>query len=140
LSNYREAAVAPTPSFYSLSHPRSEQIRNLQVLVVEDDEADRASIRRLLQKSDLAVKVVEAASASEALKCLKGDHYHCVLLDYFLPDMDGLKLFETIRAVAPDTPVVICTGRGHEDIAVQFMKAGASDVSGCRRLCATRWI
>lgn len=119
--------MAPNLTLYPLPHPASERIRHLNVLVVEDDEADRASIRRSLHRVGFSIKVDEAASAAEALRYVQRDDYNFVLLDYFLPDMDGLMLFEKIRTAAPETPVIVCTGRGHENIAVEFMKAGASD-------------
>lgn len=101
--------------------------RHLRVILIEDDEADRALMRRYLQQMDSSIRSDEASSGAEALRFLENGDYHCIFLDYFLPDMDGLMLIERIRAVAPDAPVVICTGRGHENIAVEFMKAGASD-------------
>jgi FixJ family two-component response regulator len=53
--------------------------------------------------------------------------YDCVLLDYYLPGVDTLALLQRMRAAAGDVPIVIITGRGDEDIAVEFMKAGAVD-------------
>jgi signal transduction histidine kinase len=118
--------MAPISNLYPLPDT-GEHTRHLSVLVVDDDEADRVSIRRLLQKSGYSIHVTEAASAAEALRYIESDRFHCVLLDYFLPDMDGLLLLGRIQTTVPGTPVIICTGRGHENIAVQFMKAGASD-------------
>lgn len=119
--------MAPTASLYPLPPPPSEHFGSLRVLIVDDDETDRASIRRCLQQSDFTVEADEAESASEALRCVASKEYDCILLDYSLPDMDGLMLFEKIRTAAPDAPVLICTGHGHENIAVEFMKVGASD-------------
>jgi PAS domain S-box-containing protein len=99
----------------------------LRVLMIDDDETDRASVRRCLQQCGLSVTMDEAASAAQALTFIDGARYDCVLLDYFLPDMDGLALFKSLRTAAPDSPVLIFTGRGDEDIAVELMKAGASD-------------
>ena len=50
-----------------------------------------------------------------------------VLLDYMLPGMDGMRVLRTIRKSFPETYVVMLTGRGSEEIAVELMKAGASD-------------
>jgi signal transduction histidine kinase len=119
--------MAPTASLYPLPPFPSEHFGSLRVLIVDDDETDRASIRRCLQQSDFTVEADEAESATEALGCVASKQYNCILLDYSLPDMDGLMLFEKIRTAAPDVPVLICTGHGHENIAVEFMKVGASD-------------
>jgi DNA-binding response OmpR family regulator len=65
--------------------------------------------------------VDEAGSGAGALKLIGNAAYDCVLLDYYLPDIDGLSLFERLRFAAPDLPVMILTGRGDEDIAVELM-------------------
>jgi PAS domain S-box-containing protein len=99
----------------------------LRILIVDDDETDRLAVRRCLHHSGMSVAVDEAGSAAEALKLIGSSAYDCVLLDYYLPDMSGLSLFERLRAGSPDLPVVMFTGRGDEDIAVELMKAGAAD-------------
>ena len=99
----------------------------LRILVVDDDETDRLAVRRCLHQSGLSVAIDEARTAAETLKLIGNSDYDCVLLDYYLPDMAGLSLLESLRAGAPELPVVIFTGRGDEDIAVQLMKAGAAD-------------
>src|SRR4029077_7734602 len=99
----------------------------LRILIVDDDETDRLAVRRCLHNSGMSVAVDEAGSAAEALKLIGSSAYDCVLLDYYLPDMPGLSLFERLRGGFPDLPVVMFTGRGDEDIAVELMKAGAAD-------------
>ena len=99
----------------------------LRILIIDDDETDRLAVRRFLLRSGLPAVVEEARSAGEALDAIGGSKYDCVLLDYYLPDMPGLSLFRSLRSRAPDMPVVIFTGRGDEDIAVELMKAGAAD-------------
>lgn len=99
----------------------------LRLLVVDDDEYDRMAVRRLLKASDLRTVVDEAATPEETLERLGGGTYDCVLLDYYIPGVDGHALIEAIGAAAPNVPVVIFTGRGDEDIAVQLMKAGVAD-------------
>jgi PAS domain S-box-containing protein len=99
----------------------------LRILVVDDDEADRLAVRRCLHQSGLSVAIEEARTGAEALKLIAHSDYDCVFLDYYLPDVAGLSLLESLQAAAPELPVVIFTGRGDEDIAVQLMKAGAAD-------------
>ena len=99
----------------------------LRILVVDDDETDRLAVRRCFYQSGLSIAVDEAGTAAETLKLIAQSDYDCVLLDYYLPDSPGLTLFESLRATAPDIPVVMFTGRGDEDIAVELMKAGAAD-------------
>src|SRR3984893_19043633 len=97
----------------------------VRILVVDDDEADRLAVRRCLHQSGLSAAIEEARTEVEALKLIAHSDYDCVFLDYYLPDAVGLSLLESLQAAAPELPVVIFTGRGDEDIAVQLMKAGA---------------
>jgi PAS domain S-box-containing protein len=99
----------------------------LRILVVEDDELDRRAVCRYLQQCGIAATADQAASAEEALERIGCANFDCVLLDYYIPGVDGLSLLNLIRGAAPGVPVVIFTGRGDEDIAVELMKAGAAD-------------
>jgi PAS domain S-box-containing protein len=100
---------------------------SMRILVVDDDEIDRLSVRRSLQQSGISATVDEAASATEAMTRLAPGVYDCVLLDYHMPGVDTVSLLQRVRATAGDVPVVIFTGQGDEETAVEFMKAGAAD-------------
>lgn len=110
----------------------------LRLLVVDDDEYDRLAVRRCLREPGVAVVVNEAATAAETLEFIREAHYDCVLLDYYIPEVDGLSLLHDIRAAAPDVPIVIFTGRGDEEVAVEIMKAGAVDYLPKASLTAER--
>jgi signal transduction histidine kinase/FixJ family two-component response regulator len=99
----------------------------LALLVVDDDDVDRLAVRRYLRQSGLSVTIDEATSAAEALERIAARRYDCLLLDYYLPGVDGPALLQEIRAASPVMPVLIMTGRGDEDVAVELMKAGAVD-------------
>src|SRR5690606_23132702 len=99
----------------------------LRVLIVDDDELDRLAVRRHLQQSGVDARTEEASSAAEALEAMQNAAYDCVFLDYYIPGDDTLKLLRTLRETSPELPVVIFTGRGDEDIAVELMKSGAAD-------------
>ncbi len=105
----------------------TEDAGPLRILVVDDDEFDPLAVRRSLLQSGIMATLDEAASAGEALTQLAARRYDCVLLDYYLPGADSVSLLGRVRAVAGDVPIVIFTGRGGEEIAVEFMKAGAVD-------------
>ena len=121
-----------------LSREPSKAGAPLRILVVEDDELDRRAVRRCLQQCGIAVTVEYASSAQETLQGIRSVPYDCVLLDYYIPGVAGLALFQKIREVAPNMPVVIFTGRGDEDIAVELMKAGAADYLPKASLTAER--
>ena len=107
--------------------PTGPAKRPLRILVVDDDELDRLTVRRCLLQSGMAATIDEAASAAEAIDRVRPDSYDCVLLDYYMPGGDTLSLLRRFHAAAADVPVIIFTGRGDEEVAVELMKAGAVD-------------
>jgi signal transduction histidine kinase len=93
------------------------------VLVVDDNEVDRERIRRLLGEGFL---VTEAATAAEGIRAAGGDPLlDCILIDYRLPDQDGIDLLHQLAA--RDLPVLMMTSQGSEAIAVESMRQGAWD-------------
>ncbi|MBW4505200.1 MAG: response regulator [Scytonematopsis contorta HA4267-MV1] len=99
----------------------------LKVLIVDDDEVDRMAVRRSLNTSDMNITLLEASDYLEAMDFLEDTSFDCVFLDYRLPGKDGLALIQEIRATGNKVPLVVLTGQGDEQIAVELMKAGASD-------------
>ncbi|HEY5312295.1 MAG TPA: response regulator [Pirellulales bacterium] len=95
------------------------------VLVVDDSPVDRRLIGRLLEKGkDYTVDY--AGHGVEALRQLETRMADIVLTDMQMPNMDGLKLVETIHRMYPLLPVIIMTAHGSEDIAVKALMAGAA--------------
>lgn len=99
----------------------------LRILIVDDDEVDRMAIRRTLRTSNLSLAVEEATDAASATARLQHESFHWVLLDYRLPDLDGLSLVKRLRQLNIAIPLIVLTGQGDEQVAVEVMKAGASD-------------
>ncbi|MCW6036509.1 response regulator [Spirulina subsalsa FACHB-351] len=99
----------------------------LTILVVEDDEIDRMAVRRALKKAEVDFVMVETETCQGALEQLTRTRFDCVFLDYRLPDGNGLDLIRTIRDRQIKIPLIALTGQGDEQIAVELMKAGASD-------------
>ncbi len=94
----------------------------IDILVVDDDEIDRESVRRLLGP---AYRVSEASSADEALQAVDAARPDCILLDYRLPGMDGIELLPDITRHS--IPVIILTGVESSEIIVRAMQRGAQD-------------
>ena len=101
--------------------------RDLCVLLVDDDEVDRMAVRRALRTSELAVDITEATTPKDARDLLQAKSFDCVLLDFRLPEQNGLSLVRQLRQSGVDIPIIVLTGQGDEQIAVDLMKAGASD-------------
>jgi signal transduction histidine kinase len=99
----------------------------LNILVVDDDQVDRMTVRRALKAAGVNVEIVEAADCRDAIAALSQTAFDCVFLDYRLPDQDGLSLINEIRSRGIKVPLIVLTGQGDEQIAVELMKAGATD-------------
>jgi len=110
----------------------------LKILIVDDEEADRRTVRRLLRTSGMETQITEAANYEEAKEKMSNNLFDCVLIDYLLPDQDGLTLVREIRQQGVKVPLIILTSHGDEEIAVDMMKAGASDYLSKFRLSALR--
>src|SRR5665647_2858640 len=106
------------------------QISNpLRILLVEDNEHDHQVFRRAFQKSERPVEIVYYVRAEDALQRLYSDaaSFDLVVSDYRLPGMTGLEFFMQLRRHMIHLPVVILTGSGSEQLAVEAIKAGVDD-------------
>jgi diguanylate cyclase (GGDEF)-like protein len=95
------------------------------VLVVDDDDDIRELLALTLRHEGWSVTL--ARSGGEALAALREHAPEAALVDFQLPDMNGLELIRLARAEAPDLACVAVTGQGSERVAVEIMKAGAVD-------------
>ncbi|MFP3974851.1 MAG: PAS domain S-box protein [Dehalococcoidia bacterium] len=100
----------------------------MRILLVEDNTGQRRLISNALTSYDPEWQAEELESGEEALQHLSdGEEYDVVLLDYNLPGKNGLEILGEIRKSETAPPVVMVTGQGDEQIAVEAMKAGAHD-------------
>lgn len=99
----------------------------LKILIVDDDDVDRMAVRRALKTAGVEIVLTEAVDCKSAIAELKNTAFDCIFLDYRLPDRDGLSLVNDLRQDSVRTPIVVLTGQGDEQIAVDLMKAGATD-------------
>jgi len=100
----------------------------MRILLVEDNADHRELMCHALSKYDLTWQVDGIATGEEALRRLaEGGVYDLVFLDYSLPGRGGLEVLEEIRRGEAPPPVVMVTGRGDEQVAVEAIKGGAYD-------------
>ncbi|MFO0647537.1 MAG: sigma-54 dependent transcriptional regulator [Polyangiales bacterium] len=95
------------------------------LLVVEDDRSNLESLERLLSKEEY--RVVTAPDARVALELLRKQRAHIVVTDLMMPGLSGLDLLKAIKAVSPETEVILMTAYGTVETAVEAMRAGAYD-------------
>jgi len=97
-----------------------------KVLVVDDSLDDREKYRRLLGPKFI---LSEAASVKEGLSRVQSDDFDCVVLDFDLPDGNGLRFLESVHETMPrkSPAIVMVTGQGSEETAARAMKEGALD-------------
>lgn len=102
----------------------------LKLLLVDDDEVDRLALRRGLVRAGLDAALTETDSAEAALSLFAPPappHFDLALIDLNLPGDDGLELLRALKRHDAAMPVIVMTGQGNEERAVELMKAGASD-------------
>ncbi len=100
------------------------------ILIIDDCPEDREVYRRyLLQDQRYTYSILEEEYGEKALELCKKIQPDAILLDFMLPDLDGLEFLNglKIQSGKANLPVVMLTGQGNEGIAVAAMKAGASD-------------
>jgi len=93
------------------------------ILVIDDDKAMRDACFQILSRQGYRVEL--AAGAKQGLSLLERQSFDTILLDLVMPDMDGLECLKKIRALDPDVEVIIITGYGTIQSAVESIKAGA---------------
>jgi CheY-like chemotaxis protein len=101
-----------------------------RILIVEDSLEDREFYRRrIAQGCGEDYLFWETGSGEEGLRLCGEVRPHCVLLDYQLPDLDGLEFLDRLRGAesSVEIPIVMLTGHGNESVAVQAMKKGIHD-------------
>ncbi|MFC1821445.1 response regulator [Thermodesulfobacteriota bacterium] len=96
-----------------------------RILLVDDEEG----IRRVLgiALADSGYEVILAQNGEEALRCFKERKPPIVLTDIKMPGMDGVELLQKIKKDSPDTEVIMITGHGDLDLAIQSLKHDATD-------------
>lgn len=98
------------------------------VLIADDSRPDRDYLSWQLRRSVVpAPTVLEAATSAEALAAFDRQAIDVVLLDYWMSDMDGLELLDSLVGRARGSAIVLMSGQGNERVAAQAIKRGAHD-------------
>ncbi len=95
------------------------------VLVVDDEEGIRETLSGIFE--DEGCTILTANSGEEALSLIKEHSPDLVLLDIWLPGIDGIQTLEEIKTLRPDLPVIMISGHGNIELAVKATRSGAYD-------------
>jgi two-component system nitrogen regulation response regulator NtrX len=95
------------------------------VLIIDDEEGIRESLSGIFEDEGYAV--FTASSGEEALKMLRDQSPDLIMLDVWLPGIDGVQTLKEIRNMKPDLPVIMISGHGNIELAVKATKTGAYD-------------
>jgi len=98
-----------------------------KILIIEDEAAIRRVLVKILSEENKTYLVEEAEDGLVGMEKIKDDEYDLVLCDIKMPKMDGIEVLEAIRKIKPEVPVVMLSGHGDLDTAVNTMKLGAFD-------------
>ncbi len=101
----------------------------LKILLIEDDEDDAFYIKDLLREGlgKPSPQINHFSSIGSSLKHLDPFHYDLALFDYRLGEINGIELLRNFRQQGCDIPIILFTGQGDQEVAVEAMKAGATD-------------
>jgi two-component system, NtrC family, nitrogen regulation response regulator NtrX len=96
-----------------------------KILVIDDERSIRNTLKDILEYEKYEVDLAE--DGKKGLEAVKHTEYDIILCDIKMPGMDGIEVLEQLSATTPDTPVVMISGHGNIDTAVESIKKGAYD-------------
>lgn len=102
-----------------------EDVSHIDLLIVDDDDEFRGTLVRRFRRRGFQVE--DAANAEQALSRVERRQFDVAIVDMVMPGLSGLELLEKLRAVQPECEVVLLTGQGTIETAVEAMKKGAHD-------------
>jgi two-component system, NtrC family, nitrogen regulation response regulator NtrX len=95
------------------------------ILIIDDEKAIRKTLSEILRYE--GYKIDEAADGEEGLRKFSNSTYDLVLCDVKMPKMDGIEFLEKSKAINPDVPIIVISGHGNIETAVEAVKKGAFD-------------
>ncbi|MBU3822432.1 sigma-54 dependent transcriptional regulator [Flavobacteriaceae bacterium XHP0103] len=98
-----------------------------KILIIEDEAAIRRVLLKILSEESETYQVEEAEDGLEGVDKIKNDDYDLVLCDIKMPKMDGVEVLEAVKKLKPEIPIVMISGHGDLDTAVNTMRLGAFD-------------
>lgn len=98
-----------------------------KILIVEDEAAIRRVLKKIISEENDSYEVEEAEDGLAGIEMIKNADYDLVLCDIKMPKMDGVEVLEKAKKLKPEVPMVMISGHGDLDTAVNTMRLGAFD-------------
>ena len=98
-----------------------------KILIIEDEASIRRVLVKILSEESVTYQVEEAEDGVQGLEKIKNTDYDLVLCDIKMPKMDGEELLEAVKKIKPEIPIVMISGHGDMETAINTMRLGAFD-------------
>ena len=98
-----------------------------KILIIEDEAAIRRVLVKILSEENNAYELTQAQDGLEGIEKIRDQDFDLVLCDIKMPKMDGVEVLQVAKKIKPETPMVMISGHGDLDTAVQTMRLGAFD-------------
>ena len=98
-----------------------------KILIVEDEAAIRRVLTKILSEENDSYKVEEAEDGLQGIEKVKNEDYDLILCDIKMPKMDGVEVLEAVKKIKPEIPMVMISGHGDLETAINTMRLGAFD-------------
>jgi two-component system nitrogen regulation response regulator NtrX len=98
-----------------------------KILIIEDESAIRRVLKKIISEENDSYTVEEAEDGLEGVEMVIKNDFDLILCDIKMPKMDGVEVLEKIKKIKPEIPVVMISGHGDLDLAVNTMRLGAFD-------------
>jgi DNA-binding NtrC family response regulator len=102
-----------------------DNMDKMRIMLVDDEEGFLSTTKKLLERK--GINVTTATSGQEALEKLIGESIHVVILDVKMPGMDGVAVLKAVKSQYPLVQVVMLTGHGTVESALEGLRSGATD-------------
>lgn len=106
---------------------KNEVFKMANILLIEDDNAIRRVLSNILSDENKDYHVTQAVDGLEGIELIKDNDYDLVLCDIKMPKMDGVEVLEASKKIKPEIPIVMISGHGDLDTAINTMRLGAFD-------------
>ncbi|WP_440881959.1 sigma-54-dependent transcriptional regulator [Tenacibaculum sp. C7A-26P2] len=98
-----------------------------KILIIEDESAIRRVLKKIISEENDSYNVEEAEDGLQGIEKIKSKDYDLILCDIKMPKLDGVEVLEKVKKIKPEIPIVMISGHGDLDTAVNTMRLGAFD-------------